>query len=93
MKSFQSTIVAMLLALNSGMASAAFFEDEEARQAILDLRQKVETIRQSTETLRQSTETLRQSTEAIRSSGARDIASRGGLVPVQTQFARSASAT
>jgi tol-pal system protein YbgF len=68
MKLFQSTIVALLLALNSGMASAAFFEDEEARQAILDLRQKVETIRQSTETLRQSTETLRQSTEAIRSS-------------------------
>ena len=60
MKSFQSTIVAMLLALNAGVASAAFFEDEEARQAILDLRQKVETLRQSTEAIRSSVDTDRQ---------------------------------
>ena len=60
MKSFQSMIVAMLLALNSGMASAAFFEDEEARQAILELRQKVETLRQSTEAIRSTAETDRQ---------------------------------
>ena len=60
MKSFQSTLVALLLALNSGMASAAFFEDEEARQAILDLRQKVETLRQSTEAIRSSVDADRQ---------------------------------
>jgi tol-pal system protein YbgF len=44
-KRFQYTGVAMLLAAFSAAATAGFFDDEEARRAILDLRQRVETLR------------------------------------------------
>jgi tol-pal system protein YbgF len=46
------------------VASAALFDDNEARKAIIELRQQVEGVRLSLETMNQRVETLRQAVEA-----------------------------
>lgn len=50
------TAVSVLLCVVTATANAAFFEDEEARKAILDLRQRVEVVRQGVEALRLESE-------------------------------------
>ena len=69
----RSSVVGLCLGLASAVASAALFEDGDARKAILDLRQQVvadrlyaETVNQKLETQRQSVELLNQNMDAVR---------------------------
>ena len=62
--SARSCVFGLGLALASAVASAALFEDDEARRAIIELRQRVEGVRLSLETMNQRVETLRQAVEA-----------------------------
>ncbi len=61
----RSCVVGLCLGLASAVASAALFEDDEARKAILDLRQRVEAVRLYAETVNQKLETQRQSVELL----------------------------
>ena len=62
--SARSCVFGLGLALASAVASAALFEDDEARRAIIELRQRVEGVRLSLETMNQRVETLRQAVES-----------------------------
>ena len=62
--SARAWVAGLCLALASAVASAALFDDNEARKAIIELRQQVEGVRLSLETMNQRVETLRQAVEA-----------------------------
>lgn len=62
--SARAWVAGLCLALASAVASAALFDDNEARKAIIELRQQVEAVRLSLETMNQRVETLRQAVEA-----------------------------
>ena len=62
--SARAWVAGLCLALASAVASAALFEDDEARRAIIELRQRAEGVRISLETMNQRVETLRQTVEA-----------------------------
>ena len=62
--SARAWVAGLCLALASALASAALFDDNEARKAIIELRQQVEGVRLSLETMNQRVETLRQAVEA-----------------------------
>ena len=62
--SARAWVAGLCLALASAVASAALFDDNEARRAIIELRQQVEGVRLSLETMNQRVETLRQTVEA-----------------------------
>ena len=62
--SARAWVAGLCLALASAVASAALFEDDEARRAIIELRQRAEGVRLSLETMNQRVETLRQAVEA-----------------------------
>ena len=62
--SARAWVAGLCLALASAVASAALFDDNEARKAIIELRQQVEGVRLSLETMNQRVETLRQTVEA-----------------------------
>ena len=61
----RSSVVGLCLGLAAAVASAALFEDDEARKAILDLRNRVEAVRLYAETVNQKLETQRQSVELL----------------------------
>ena len=62
--SARAWVAGLCLALASAVASAALFDDNEARKAIIELRQQVEGVRLSLETMNQRVETLRQAVES-----------------------------
>lgn len=64
--SARAWVAGLCLALASAVASAALFEDDEARRAIIELRQRAEGVRLSLETMNQRVETLRQTVETLR---------------------------
>ena len=64
--SARAWVAGLCLALASAVASAALFDDHEARKAIIELRQQVEGVRLSLETMNQRVETLRQTVETLR---------------------------
>ena len=64
--SARAWVAGLCLALASAVASAALFDDNEARKAIIELRQQVEGVRLSLETMNQRVETLRQTVETLR---------------------------
>ena len=53
---FRGAAASVVLGLVTATASAALFEDDDARRAILDLRQRVEVIRQEVDALRLNSE-------------------------------------